>query len=501
MKRILFSCAALMLAATLWCCGGDDAADPAPKPDDLTLDVSPLEIEVPAEGLADGVVVTVTTTSTSWKITRPSDKEWAHATITTGLSGTAETRVVVDENEGEARTSELVVSAPGCEDRTIVVRQEGVPEKPVVQLPDPDDMEDTAAPEADGMPSDAMTLYKKMFAGINIGNTLESCNAGSDDWTQWTGSETMWGNPKVSQTFIDGCKQAGFNAVRIPVAWVAGHISDFDTWKIDLEWLARVKEVVDYCYAAGDMYAIINIHWDGGWLENNPTAAKQDEVNAIQARLWQQIAKYFRDYDEHLLFAGTNEVHAGYNAPTQENLTAQQSYNQTFVDAVRATGGRNTYRVLVTQTYNTNIWYGAQSHVMSEDPTPGRQMLEVHCYTPWAFCGDDASVSTWGTEQEKTELENEFKQLGRFFEQGIPFVLGEYGALYQSSQSNNAAYTESRNNWVYYATRYAKENGYVPFLWDRGQDAISRSTGAVLPAHAGYVEALMRGAADGQYPD
>jgi len=28
-----------------------------------------------------------------------------------------------------------------------------------------------------------------------------------------------------------------------------------------------------------DMYAIVNIHWDGGWLENNVTPDKQDAVN------------------------------------------------------------------------------------------------------------------------------------------------------------------------------------------------------------------------------
>jgi endoglucanase len=42
-------------------------------------------------------------------------------------------------------------------------------------------------------------------------------------------------------------------------------------------WLARVKEVVDYC-VSNDVYAILNIHWDGGWLETNPTYAKQEEV-------------------------------------------------------------------------------------------------------------------------------------------------------------------------------------------------------------------------------
>ena len=41
-------------------------------------------------------------------------------------------------------------------------------------------------------------------------------------------------------------------------------------------------------------------------------------------------------------FAGTNEVTMEWKAPTEENLSVQNGYNQDFVDAVRATGGKNS---------------------------------------------------------------------------------------------------------------------------------------------------------------
>lgn len=214
----------------------------------------------------------------------------------------------------------------------------------------------------------------------------------------------------------------------------------------------------------------------------------------MQKRLWTQIAKYFRDYDEHLLFAGTNEVHYDYGTPTQENISAQQSYNQTFVDAVRDTGGRNAYRVLVTQTYNTNVWWGAQYHRMADDSADGRQMLEVHCYTPWEFCGDDASATSWGSDAEVKTLENDFLQLEKFFDAGVPFILGEYGALYQSKYASNETYLASRCDWIRTATRFAKRNGYVPFVWDTGQDIFNRHTGEVLDRQTDYLAALMEGA-------
>jgi len=180
-----------------------------------------------------------------------------------------------------------------------------------------------------------IALAKEMKVGWNVGNSLEA-----------TGGETSWGNPLISKTLIDSVKAAGFNAVRIPVAW--SKFSDASTFTIQTTWLKRVGEVVNYVLD-NNMYAIVNIHWDGGWMQ--PTYASQEYVNNRLSLMWKQIATYFRDYNDHLLFAGTNEVMVknDYNAPTREYYTVQNSFNQTFVTTVRATGGRNAYRHLVVQ--------------------------------------------------------------------------------------------------------------------------------------------------------
>lgn len=132
-----------------------------------------------------------------------------------------------------------------------------------------------------------------------------------------------------------------------------GHISNASTYTIDQAWMNRVKEVVDYCINDG-MYVVLNDHWDGGWLEehikdsNAATIAKNKE---ILKTLWTQIANAFKDYDEHLLFAGLNEPNADNQAATNNLI----QYNQAFVGAVRATGGNNARRVLVVQGPSTNI--------------------------------------------------------------------------------------------------------------------------------------------------
>ncbi len=356
-----------------------------------------------------------------------------------------------------------------------------------------------------GMGSDALVLAKKMNIGWNIGNSLEA-----------TGSETAWGNPKITKTLIDAVKAAGFNAVRIPCAWDS-YIENQTTYKIKDSWLARVKEVVNYC-VDNNMYVILNIHWDGGWLEENPTYAKQAEVNAKQKALWEQIAVYFRNYDERLLFAGTNEVHADYNTPTTENNTVQQSFNQTFVDAVRSTGGRNAYRNLIIQAYNTNIDHAVNFLKIATDQVSNRIMVEVHYYDPWDFCGDSGSgiylwgaefaqygkVSTWGQESYvKTQFA---KMKTSFVDKGYPVILGEYGAIRRSSITGDALthHLDSRAFYYQYVTEQAKKYGMVPFYWDNGGTGangfglFNRSDGATFDQQA--LNGLITGAATGIYP-
>src|SRR5690606_5013077 len=123
-----------------------------------------------------------------------------------------------------------------------------------------------------------------MTVGWNLGNSMEAINANNG---VYTGNETTWGNPAVTKELIDAVKAAGFNAVRIPVSW--SHQMEAGTdYKIKLAWKQRVEEVVNYVLD-NEMYAIINIHWDGGWLDH-PDYAHQDEINDKLAKIWKQVA-------------------------------------------------------------------------------------------------------------------------------------------------------------------------------------------------------------------
>ena len=130
--------------------------------------------------------------------------------------------------------------------------------------------------------------------------------------------------------------------------------------------------------------------------------------------MWKQIAVRFRDYDYHLIFAGTNEVQDGTLADgssyKDEAFVSQNMLLKTFVEAVRSTGGRNAYRYLAVQSFNTNIGLLDKLN-LPEDNVKGRMFVECHCYTPWAFCGlteyanwvgDAGNMYLWGRYRTDT---------------------------------------------------------------------------------------------------
>lgn len=356
---------------------------------------------------------------------------------------------------------------------------------------------DSIPADGTGMSSNSVQLAAKIKLGINIGNTLEAI-----------GGETAWGNPKITKALIDLYKQSGFTAVRIPCSWDQ-YVQNTTTNQVKADWLARVKEVVQYCVDDG-LYVILNIHWDGGWLENNVTTAKQDAVNAKQKSFWAQIATAMRDFDEHLIFASANEP----NVDNATQMAVLLSYHQTFVDAIRATGGRNAHRVLVVQGPSTDIdKANTLMNALPVDRVANRMMVEVHYYSPYQFClmNEDANWgkmfyywgngyhsttdisrnATWG---EETYVDDEFKKMKiQFVDKGIPVVLGEFDAMRRTSLSGDALalHLASRAYFIKYVTKQARANGMLPFYWDTGS-LLSRQGTGVLDQQV--LDALKQGA-------
>jgi aryl-phospho-beta-D-glucosidase BglC (GH1 family) len=450
------------------------------------VETSPLSVE----NIYSEIVLTVQTTaeytvtlSCDW-ITQKDNAEEGKETF------------AIKANYDEARTDTIVFSCGNAEALYIITQAAGE----IVDL---------------GVESTAKELAGKIFAGINIGNTMEvPLGEGVEPGTS---GETGWGNPVINEDYIRGLRNAGFNAVRVPCAWNS-HIEDFETFKVSDKWMARVKEVVDMIVNNG-MYVILNIHWDGGWLENNCTPNKQEANNKQQKALWTQIANQFKEYDERVLFAGCNEP----NAENAEQMAVLATYEQTFVDAVRATGGRNAKRVLIVQGPTTNIEKTDQLMALPTDIVEDRLMVEVHYYDPFPFCLRDKDETWgkmsyfWGSQMSKVSAELKdrcstyaanveavntelLKMKKKYANQGIPVILGEYGAYYRKALASEEYYDlhkASVDEWLYEVTRLSKNNGLIPFLWDTGA-LISRKDGSVIQQT--QLDNIMKGANDGVYP-
>ena len=345
----------------------------------------------------------------------------------------------------------------------------------------------------------SMQFSSLMSPGWNLGNALEAIDSKHPYvWGSTVFQETAWGNPPATRQLFDAVKLVGFRSVRIPVSWkVYADAQD----NISPQWMQRVAQVVDDARAAG-LIVMINLHWDGGWMQ--PTYAAQNMAQARMRKFWQQIATRFRDYGDTLLFAGTNEVmvDGDYGAPTSEYCAVQNSYNQTFIDTVRATGGNNTRRHLVVQGFNTNIDYTLKCNAtLPHDSTAQRMMMEVHDYDPFDFAQDEKSgVWRWGSAANPTGWANEaytdgqFEKLRKaFIARGIPVLLGEYSAIQRSEFDPSGS---QRKYWDSYMTRAAHSRGIVPMYWDNGYTTNHQSglfdRGRAVPVYRDIIEALVK---------
>lgn len=440
------------------------------------LTVSTSEIRFAPEGGVDTLTIEC---NDQWSISN-SAYSWLQLSQTSGDNSTAAIQLAVTSanTTGANRSVILTISSPNGQTRRVSVSQ--------ATLIYPTYNTSPKAPDITGMSSTAVELVSKIGLGWNFGNALEAPN-GEGDWSA-----------PITRSYVEFVKNRGFNAIRIPCGWNF-HVDNAKTAHIDPNWISRVKEVVGYC-VENDMYVLLNIHWDGGWLEKNCTIAKKDSVNAKQKAFWEQIATAMRDFDEHLMFASANEP----NADNSEQTGVLLSYHKTFIDAVRSTGGRNTYRTLVLQGHTDYM----NPENFPADPTPNRLAFEWHNYTPSSFTilyndrvdkgwddvrfywgeGNYSSIEpdrncTYGFESDLLDGYNQIKT--RFIDKGVPCLMGEYSTQRWTEERNKFVpkemdkHNKSVDDWITFNTRQCKAIGAAPFYWETG-GIIDRTNNVIL---------------------
>ena len=103
----------------------------------------------------------------------------------------------------------------------------------------------------------AVEATRLMGNGINLCNTLEACDntrgAYAEDPKTY---EVSWGQPETTREMIRGMKDAGFDTLRIPVAWMtnaSGLPFGGRDYTLKEAYLARVREITDWAREAEGM--------------------------------------------------------------------------------------------------------------------------------------------------------------------------------------------------------------------------------------------------------
>lgn len=343
--------------------------------------------------------------------------------------------------------------------------------------------------------ADTEAILEDMGLGWNLGNSLDATGGSG------LNTETSWSNPKTTKALIDKVKSLGFNTVRVPVSW-GKHVSG-DNYTIDSAWLARVKEVVDYCYK-NDMYVILNIHHDtkssasASGAGYYPRSSAYSSSEKFVTSVWSQAAEYFKDYDYHLIFETLNEprlIGTGYEwwfnkwsipSEVKDAIDCINRLNQKAVDTIRNTGSNNKGRLIMCPGYDASIDGATVSGFKLPTDISGnknRIAVSVHAYSPYNFAMNvgSGSTSTY-TSSIKSELRDLFSTLkSNFRDKGIPVVIGEFG----STDKNNTA---ERVKWATDYTALAKKNNIPCVLWDNNAFAVYNGSSIVLNSeYHGYI--------------
>ena len=329
--------------------------------------------------------------------------------------------------------------------------------------PKPAPVESEPKPEPKPVPAfeSSYEAVANMGVGWNLGNTLESIWAGDTDGRDWKKWETGWGQAVTRPELMTMMRDAGFGAIRVPVSWgvhmdASGNVYD--------EWMNRVNEVVDYVLDAG-LYCIINIHHDTGadeelaWLVASPEG--YERARARYESLWKQIA------DSRSWCYASHSI--GYDAEVAAGAyKAINDYAQSFVDVVRATGGNNSVRNLVVNTYgacngagdwNPHLLDPLRNMKMPSDKVNDHIIFQVHSY-PMI---DDLPAMEKEVGKMLDDLETYLVPLGG------PVIIGEWGTFSENP---------TLENYCYYARWFVSEckrRGIGTFHWMNISDGMYRS--------------------------
>jgi len=137
------------------------------------------------------------------------------------------------------------------------------------------------------------------------------------------------------------------------------------------------------------------------------------------------------------------------------------------VDTVRASGGNNETRYLMVPGYAANPDNVIRDvFTMPTDTADNKIIVSVHAYTPYDFALNINGGSTFGTQQQKSNIVSFMNSLyDKFTVNGIPVIIGEYGALIKKGN------LQDRVDWTAFYVATASARNFPCLWWDNGSFA------------------------------
>jgi endoglucanase len=317
----------------------------------------------------------------------------------------------------------------------------------------------------------SIQIVNNMGIGYNLGNLFDCNNKSSEEIKKPDDQITSCGNEVITKDVINNIKKYGFKTIRFPITWM-NFIND--SGQININWLSRVREVVNWIIKS-NLYCIINIYHDGSsgnWLSKG--------INSFNKyiNLWAQIADEFKNYDEFLIFESMDKVDFRLDNNKYDYSTLFE-FSQGFVNTVRNSGGNNKKRLLIISGPNSDKdLICSEEFKLPNDPF-NKLAISIHYDKPPKFVNDhddkpiplinetheliDISTKSWGTEVDYKNLFNDFELIKDFYiSKGIPVIFSEVGVATEQKKE-----IESIREYLYAVFSFSSAyNGIMSCLWD-----------------------------------
>ena len=308
---------------------------------------------------------------------------------------------------------------------------------------------DTANSAPATIPAAAQLAFernKRLGAGICLNGVL--------DGNSFRG--TIPDMPLTNQE-IKAIADAGFKSVRLCVTWTK-HCMSQSPYTIDPAFFKKVDDIVERCLANGLAVSIDTHYYPYINMDNvDPNISYEENFNRLSL-LWEQIATYFKDKPNDMVF---------FDLLNEPNIRmGADKWNETFNTLIKLVRKTNPERTLIISTPNLGQhWTINQLELPADD---WNLIVQVHYYLPHTFTHQGLSYARaegtegtkWqGTETERKPIEADLDYCYRWSRRnGRPIYVGEYGVV-------DDADTASRATYMGYMKHEMEKRGFSSHIW------------------------------------